>query len=412
MSSEPIPTSASAGKLHLLDLADIKAQMGGRWARMADPVERFFEGAVRRNLGPGDTFLRQGELSYILLFRDLAAEEAQVKCRTIAEEVCERLFGDQIQCASLRTVVVALGPDALAGDAISGALDEMLERKGKELIVEVASSKMKEPAAVPSAPGAPAEESDENEFTFLYRPIWDATKNVVITYLCQSIDASDASANAKGKVYTRSEDKQAVIDRAVLQECAERTHQLHRSGLRILSGVAVDLDTLSHSRLWAPYSKELQRISPDIFRDFAFFVTGIDSGVPNIRLTQELPKLTRLSRQIFCVIEDRGYVGARFSRTGTHAIGIDLLRGDAEAFSMLRIRELAKEGLDAGLATFVLGVQSTSIMLYAIGQGIRYLEGAVIRPAVPAPRHAFAQSLEYVYTVGKNKVSLDKGKTD
>ena len=412
MSSEPIPTSASAGKLHLLDLADMKAQMGDRWARMADPVERFFEGAVRRNLGPGDTFLRQGELSYILLFRDLAAEEAQVKCRAIAEEVCERLFGDQIQCASLRTVVVALGPDALAGDAISGALDEMLERKGKELIVEVTSSKTKEPEAVPSAPGAPAEESDENEFSFLYRPIWDATKNVVITYLCQSIDASDTSANAKGKVYTRSEDMQAVIDRAVLQECAERTRQLHRSGLRILSGVAVDLDTLSHSRLWAPYSKELRTISPDIFRDFAFFVTGIDSGVPNIRLTQELPKLTRLSRQIFCVIEDRGYVGTRFARTGTHAIGIALLPGEAEAFSMLRIRELAKEGLDAGLATFVLGVQSTSIMLYAIGQGIRYLEGAVIRPAVSDPRHAFAQSLEYVYTVGKNKASLDKGKTD
>jgi hypothetical protein len=148
------PSNASAGKLHLLDLADMKSRMGDRWARMADPVERFFEGAVRRNLGPGDTFLRQGELSYILLFRDLSAEEAQVKCRTISEEVCERLFGDQIQRASVRTLVVPLGPDALAGNAISGALDELLERKGREIIVQVSTAKGAPASAAPVIPAS------------------------------------------------------------------------------------------------------------------------------------------------------------------------------------------------------------------------------------------------------------------
>ena len=136
--------------------------------------------------------------------------------------------------------------------------------------------------------------------------------------------------------------------------------------------MAVHLNTLSHSRLWVSYSKDLKAISPDIFRDLAFFVTGIDSGVPNIRLTQELPKLARLSRQIFCLIEDQGYIGTRFARTGTHAIGIALSPSETEAFSMTRIRELAQQGSDAALATFVLGVRSTSIMLYAIRQGIRH----------------------------------------
>jgi hypothetical protein len=81
MSSHSAVPSASAGKLHLLDLADLKKQMGDRWTRMADPVERFFEDAVRRNLGPGDTFMRQGELSYILLFQNLSPEEAQINLR-------------------------------------------------------------------------------------------------------------------------------------------------------------------------------------------------------------------------------------------------------------------------------------------------------------------------------------------
>jgi hypothetical protein len=394
-------SNASAGKLHLLDLADMKSQMGERWARMADPVERFFEGAVRRNLGPGDTFLRQGELSYLLLFRDLSPEEAQIKCRTISEEVCERLFGDQIQRASLRTLVMPLGPDVAVGNAISGALDELLERKGRETILQIS----KGGAAAPDAPApvshAPDEGCEIDTTSYLYRPIWDATKKVVLTYLCQGTAAGDQAQQIAARESGRAEDRQAVIDRCVLRECASRTEQLHRDGLRLLSGVSVDLGTISHSRLWAPYSKQLQTIPSHISRDFAFFVTGIDSGVPNIRLSQELPKLTRLSHQIFCVLEDRGYIGTRFARTGTHAIGIALQPGEAESLAMVRIAELTQQAADGSLAAFVLGIPSSSLMLYALAQGIRYLEGPAIRPALADPRHAFVQSLEHVYTSRK-----------
>jgi hypothetical protein len=405
MSKDQAVPNTSAGKLHLLDLAAMKSQMGDRWTRMADAMENFFEGAVRRNLGPGDTFVRKSELTYILLFRNLTAEEAQLKCRTISEEVCERLFGDQIHRASLRNLVLPLSADTLVGNTISDALDELLERKGKEIIVQITSKAQPEPEIrKETAPEVP----DDKALTFLYRPIWDATKNVVITYLCQSVDENYAETIGSGRGSSRSEDRQAAIDKDVLQECAIRTHQLHRSGLRILSGVTVALDTLSHSRLWASYSKELQSIAPAVSKDFAFFVTGIDSGVPNIRLAQELPKLTRLSHQIFCVIEDRGYVGTRFSRTGTHAIGISLAPGEAEASSMGRVVELAQQAADASLAAFVLDIPSTSLMLHALGQGIRYLEGPVIRQAVSDPRHAFMQSLEYVYTSAKKKAPPHK----
>jgi GGDEF domain-containing protein len=393
MAQDMTGPKSSAGKLHLLDFADIKAQIGDRWARMGDPMERFFEGAVRRNLGPGDTFFRQGELSYILLFRDLSAEEAQLKCRTISEQVCERLFGDQVHRASLRILVAPLDQDQIAGSAVSSALDELLERKGKEVIFQASTAKdasvRNPPAAKDPDPAAAAQ-----DYHFIFRPIWDATKNVVITYLCQR-DRDDARAD--GDAAVRPEDRQADIDNTVLRECAARTDELHRSGLRILSGVSVCLDTLSHSRLWAAYSKTLHGVAPAIARDFAFFVTGIDSGVPNIRLAQELPKLTRLSRQLFCVMDGSGYVGTRFSRTGAHAIGIELMPDEAETSAMGRIFELGHQAAEAGLAAFVLGIPSTSIMLYALGQGIRYLEGAVIRPPVSNPRHAFAQSLEYVY---------------
>lgn len=386
----------SAGKLHLLDLSAIRSQMADRWERMSASIARFFESAIRRHLGPGDTFTREGELSYLLLFRELSPDEARLKCCTICEELGERLFGDEVQGASLRALVAALTPGLAANDA--PAVDAMLERQGKETIIRIRPARDGVPAGetanevAPPSPSPAHEPSAKAAPTFRWRPLWDAAKSVVITYLCQPHDAGDTAREPD------AESRQAALDRAILAECAAGTRRLHARGFRLLHGVPVTLDTISHSRLWAPYSRALKQVPPESSRDFAFFVTGIDSGVPNIRLTQELPKLSRLSHNIFCLLTDRGYVASRFLRTGTHAIGIALSPGDAEAVSAARISELSQQACGAGIAAFVLGLPATSLMLHALACGIRYLEGPVVRPAIGEPRYAFAQSLEDLYS--------------
>src|ERR1700734_3613077 len=109
------PTN-SAGKLHLLDLAQIKGKLGDKWLRMSAHVERFFETAIRHSLGPGDTYSRLDELSYVVLFRGLSPIEAQLKCRVISEEVCQRLFGEQGMQVKLRNLVAHVDIAALPSD--------------------------------------------------------------------------------------------------------------------------------------------------------------------------------------------------------------------------------------------------------------------------------------------------------
>jgi hypothetical protein len=385
-----------AGKLHLLDLTGIKERMGARWERTGELVERFFDGAIRRNLGPGDTFVRQGELSYILLLRDLSPEEAKIKCCTICEELSERLFGDQVHSASLRSLVASLVASALPDDAPTEAFDEFLERDGSETIIRVGP-----PPGQNGASGTEknweGEDADSAPLKFKHRPIWDTATNVVISYLCQCDGPAQLSDDMPGIGLAGPEASQAAIDRAVLRECAASLQSIHRRGFRLISGATVALETLSYSRFWMQYAEELQKIAPGISRDLIFFVTGIDRGIPNIRLAQVLPKLSKHSRGVFCVLNDRGYIGTRFSRTATHAIGIDLAPGSAESLSTNRITELSQQAASAGLAAFVFGISSTSLMLHAVANGIRYLEGPVIRQPVPQPRFAFAQSLEDVY---------------
>jgi hypothetical protein len=383
------PVSKSVtGKLHLLDLAEIKSRLGERWEKKATLAENFFEAAIRRNLGPGDSFIRQGELSYILLLRDLSPEEARLKCGQICEGLGERLFGNEVGCAGLRALLAPLaGAPALTGES-AAQLDAFLEREGSKIII--VGGQMQEssaPAAINEAPAALVVRCH-------HRPLWDTAMNVVINYLCQPAVPAEFS---EGLEPAGPETRQAMIDGQVLQQCAVAMGAVHRRGFRLVSGVSVALDTISYSRLWRQYARELQKIPPGISRDFIFVVTGIDNGVPNIRLAQELPKLGRHARGIFCLLGERGYIGTRFARTGTHAIGIELSPGSAEAVSAGRIADLASQAADARLATFVLGVGSTSLMLHALSHGIRYLEGPVIRAPVPEPRYAFAQRLDDIY---------------
>ncbi len=404
MSANPV---TSAGKLHLLDLGHLKERFGGKWPRMASHVETFFEAAIRRSLGPGDTFSRMGELSYIVLFRELSAEEAQLKCQTISEEVCERLFGQQGTQVTLRNLVANVSIASLPpGIEAHGMLDALLEREGKETIVS-----RQAPDRIVKAEVAQSERilslrfaNDSTvlhristaEIDYLYRPVWDAAKQVVVTYLCQPA-TRPVQPEATGFWTGGNDADQAALDLVLLDECALRTARLHADGFRILTALPVHFSTLTRSRFWSAYSEAHRRIPAEVVRDMASIVVGIEQGVPNIRLGQELPKLSNITRNIFCVVDDGGSAGIRFSGTGARAVGISIAPADPEVRSIERIKKLGQEAQDAGLDAFVLGLRSTSVAINAIGAGIRYLEGPIIRPASADPRHAFAQSVEYLY---------------
>jgi hypothetical protein len=125
-------TIVSASKIHMLGLEAVKARLGAKWDRMSDLVHRYFEAAIRREMGPGDTFTSAGELSYLILFRDLTLSEARLKCAVVVGEVCHKLFGDQEEEISIRSLVAPM--DVVDLDKLDGRtkVDATLERDGQE----------------------------------------------------------------------------------------------------------------------------------------------------------------------------------------------------------------------------------------------------------------------------------------
>jgi hypothetical protein len=407
--SSPCPV-ASAGKIRLLDITGLRERFGSKWERMAQHVQRFFEAAIRRALKPGDTYCHLEELSYLIMFRDLSAAEAEFKCMSISEEVCKRLFGENGQKIGLRNLVAHVGLARMpVGAAQEAELSAFLEREGKETVV-TQDTVVPSPAVLHDATERMLRLNlsrgldlqgriSSHELRFAYRPIWDSTNKVVLTYLCQPKAGPLGSCDEmSGSFCTAdSESDQAFLDCRVLRECAERSVRLRMAGLRVILAVPVHFTSISHPRSWQEYAVALRQIPEAIARDFAFVIFGIDDGVPHIRLAQELPKLSKKAHRVFCAVDRWQGVSQRFAGTGTHGVGTALRECDDEMQTISRIKEVARQAQGAGIGSFVLGLRSTSIALFSINSGVRYLEGPIVRPAVDDPRHGFEQGVEDLY---------------
>jgi hypothetical protein len=395
----------AAGKIHVLDMAALKEQIGPKWQRMASHVQMFFEASIKRQLAPGDVFYRVAELSYLVVFRDVDDVGAELKCAAISEEVCQRLFGENGAGVMMRNLIGRVSfADLPKGAARQTALNKQLEHKGREILVNGQSPvsrslmstapdrELKVRAAADTSPRRVA----LKEIAFTYRPVWDTAKHAVLSYLCQPLIAGSGLPEL-GYLSPEEGADTTLLDQLALEHCIDQAVRLRTTGVRIVIAVPVHFLTISRMKSWEVYCAAYRRMPAEVQRDIAFVVTGIDRGVPHIRLVQEIPKLAVSAYRVLCHIAESDGAGVRFASTGAHGIGIAITRSDSEPQTVILMKQIARESQTAKVDSFLLGIQSTSIALAAVEAGVRYLEGPAIRPAVTDPRHAFAHDVEGLY---------------
>lgn len=408
--SPGLGAEVSAGKIHVLGLGPLKERLEGKWEKMEPHVQKFFETAMRRELRPGDTFLRSGEMSYLVTFPGLSQAEAQLKCATIAEEVCRKLFGEDDEDIQLRSLVAQID-ERVIEQAAAGShnlLDEFLERNGVEAIVSKSELRRAEEEAsrmsfrLSFTHFAQRHENvSPTEISFIYRPIWDVKKRAIITYLCQpEIMRADAGSIVPGGfcISIESETNQTELDILILKECVSRVEKLAVAGFRVLVAVPIHFNSLARPRLWEMYQAFYRKVSLESSRSLAFVVHGFEDGVPNIRLVQELPKLPKERHRLFCVLNSFDRAGVQFSNTGVHAIGFVMdSKFGSEKSAIDTVKSMSRAAQKLGADCFVLGVESKSLVLNGIEAGLRYFEGPVVQTTVEDPRHGLAYILENLY---------------
>ena len=402
--------AVAAGKMTAIGLEPLKARLGSKWDKLSGLVHALFEAAIKRSIQPGDAFFNAGELTFVVMYRDLSMAQAQQKCAEVARHVCARLFGEEGAEISIRNVVGDVYYKLLdASKNIERAIDEALERSGTETIISANHIK----AAVAAAAANPRFalhftqqrgmqfRCSLDQLSFRYRPIWDCAFDVLIAYLCQPVPPGDEvpSANAGFCTTTGNDEEIAVLDATILSHCLRHVETSGQDRSRLMLAVPLHFSTLARRRAWAEFSKTYRTVPRDVLSNMVFVVFSLE-GVPNLRLAQELPKLSG-RRHVFCALEPNSPVGERFGGTAIHAVGMEMPSHDAQMAG--RVKSMARDVRAQSFEPFVLGLQNTSSAINAIAAGVRYLEGSAIHPMVAAPRSAIAHGLADLYSLQSSR---------
>ncbi|OAN48992.1 hypothetical protein [Magnetospirillum moscoviense] len=142
---------------HVVSLVEYREAVGERWKKIADKVMLIAEGVINLHLGAGNIFSRQGTDFFILVFRNLPAEEARRRALIIAQELGTRLVGDQFQGIDIPLALAAELPmaDAFLADgslnmkAVAAAVSEVRS------IVASSAQAVRKPATPPPAQARP-----------------------------------------------------------------------------------------------------------------------------------------------------------------------------------------------------------------------------------------------------------------
>lgn len=101
-------------RLHMVSLAEFREAVGDKWGRLAGKVDLIADNLIRRHIGRGNMWERQGEDSYLLAFPRVDEIEARRRVLLIVADLDRHLMGERIAGRQARS----LAREVPVGDAI------------------------------------------------------------------------------------------------------------------------------------------------------------------------------------------------------------------------------------------------------------------------------------------------------
>jgi hypothetical protein len=374
-----------AAKLHVLQLEPIKEKIGDRWPRMSLLVHSLFEKALRHAQGPQDHFMKVGELSYVVTFHGSTPEEAAIACAAIARQVCEHLFGEGVEIASVRSVVGEVTPDQLGENC--EAVAEFLEQTGQENVVTKSAADLTPAMAVDAKkPGHAVIEAHEfigqlgRKLCFF--PLWDLKKHASSALFfspvalagkngCEphSIHGSVAAPHGPDGVL-------AKLELRLLRAAAEYAQRVHASHKVCAVGAGVSYDTLCSFSGRVRYITTLKEIHISPVCPLLLKIEDIPQGVHLGRLGEIMNMVTVPNVRFLLEFTDR--IPEFDFRMGAAGIGA-VLPDDCQAWQAESIlKSMPNRLLGQHAFGFLRGLHSAPLVRLAAHYDLRFGLGAAL----------------------------------
>ncbi len=368
----------AAAKLHVLQLGPIKAKMGDRWDRLSDLVHKLFEKSLQQVQGPHDHFLRLDDMSYVVSFHRLSMEEASLACAAIAKEVCELLFGADVDEISVRSLVGNVSPELFTTGSGAGLkISELLEDKGGEIIHHH--------PADPTVTAAPAtwlsgdwlakghKMAARAGWSMGFFPIWDLHKRKSFS-LFASLYSGTAPKNLVGvrrALGGLEEARIAEMEIALLFAAAEYAQRLHAARKICVLGVGASYETLSGFHTRIRYTAALKAIPTFAECPIMVRLGPIPDGTPLGRIAEIVAMMALPNIRVSLEFKTPRTLPEMDIRLGAAGIG-GILPADCDpGTAALIAQRLVRRAAEQKCFAFLHGLSSPALLDAAKENGVR-----------------------------------------
>ena len=371
----------SAGKLQLLQLDHIRAELGERWPRAIERVREVAEQVLTRRLDPIDVFAPVDAGSYLILFASLDEDEARLMVAALAREIRDRLLGElgPVVEPEVAAFVAPIGAIVRAG-ASAPPLDE-IDRALSQL----------ENVAPPRDTAKQAELRPRlGEVSVNYRPTLHAKRGMISVFGAQALRLLADGAIRRGTAAYPVNDPPVSfeIDRGVLQQALKDVRRMVRRHERALVCVPLRLQSLiDHSSGQMVDLLRVQR--PAVRRHVVIEVAGLLPDAPTARLSEAITAIQPFCRALIVSVPPSFGEFERAARLGLSAVGIELEQTMPPGLTRERVLALLgafTRGAHAhGMTAHLWSIADAAMLEAGRDAGFDFLNGPALAADISRP---------------------------
>jgi hypothetical protein len=401
--------SLHASRINIIGLKRVKERFGQTWQHVADRADRIARNVIERHLEPGDIYATWGEDTYITVFARLGEQEARVKCYLIGNEIVRTLLGeDAAECFEVKTAVTRV--DGSLDLQAVGSMETLFE--GAEVISPLAPP----PEPVPPAPEAEAAARDWNMdlafvpierdrpvptesdpvranllagVDFVFRPMWDPTRNVIATYLCVPqvrLSDIDGAVGEASLAVAGDADATARLDSATIARVKADLKAMAADGRRMIIAMPIHFETLCSAARRRRCAAEIGAIPEPMKQYLVVEVIDVPAGVLKPRLMEVIAPLRLHCRAVSLQVAIGTIDFTHIRGTGISAVGADIGHlAKSEFILMQQLARFQRAAEKAEVVTFLHGAQSRSLVAAAVGAGFHYVDGDAVAATLARP---------------------------
>ncbi len=390
---------AKHGHVNLVSLARIQDRLGAQWPHYAVNADQIARSTIERYLLPSDIYARWKDEGYIVVFSTLDAHEAQIKCMMIGDEIARKLLGEEAtDLADVRGVEVKSDGDLrfvpLAGfeELVALTINDAHPVPGAGEDGSSAGSgnpSFDIMAALAHAGGG--EPTDRlAELRYSYRPSWDPARGVLAAYLChpELPEGLNGRWRSAGAVLGSDHAVVEQLDLAVLDHVIDVLDDVIREKRRLLITAPVSFETLSSAAHRRRYLDRLtSRLTAEQAKLLVIELVSVPDGVLQARLLEIVTPLRANARAVIARLRPDTAEFAQFTGARIAAVGCDISRQSGPELALMQqIARFSRGAAKAGVATYLRGIPSLSLVTAALGAGFAHVDGDAIAAAVDVPR--------------------------